>query len=206
MPARSSVSSPSPIFGNSIIVIPIEWPVTWPSVKPRSRKPFATARWTSCAVAPSRSAAARGVEVLLVGLHHLLRLVARLAGADRARDLDPVAARPGDLERRQHHVGRPEPRAPATLNSGSAEPFSPDEHHVHRLAAAALRDEVLLARREHLALGAARRERLEEDPEALDVDAHALAHRVELEVALDGARVVERDVPRDELGRRVERR
>ena len=53
---RSSVSSPSPIFGNSIIVIPIEWPVTWPSWKPRSRKPFETARWTSCAVAPSRSA------------------------------------------------------------------------------------------------------------------------------------------------------
>ena len=28
--SRSSVSTPSPIFGNSIIVIPIEWPVTWP--------------------------------------------------------------------------------------------------------------------------------------------------------------------------------
>ena len=28
--SRSSVSTPSPILGNSIIVIPIEWPVTWP--------------------------------------------------------------------------------------------------------------------------------------------------------------------------------
>jgi hypothetical protein len=30
--SASSVSIPSPIFGNSIIVIPIEWPVTWPSL------------------------------------------------------------------------------------------------------------------------------------------------------------------------------
>src|SRR4029079_17373021 len=28
--SRSSVSTPSPTFGNSIIVMPIEWPVTWP--------------------------------------------------------------------------------------------------------------------------------------------------------------------------------
>ena len=31
MPSRSSTSTPSPIFGCSIIVMPIEWPVTWPS-------------------------------------------------------------------------------------------------------------------------------------------------------------------------------
>ena len=51
--SRSSNSLPSPIRGNSIIVIPIEWPVTWPSLKPRSRKPFETAVWTSCAVLPA---------------------------------------------------------------------------------------------------------------------------------------------------------
>src|SRR5438270_11618207 len=54
--AASSVSTPSPIFGNSIIVIPIEWPVTWPRWYPRPVKPAETARWTSCAVAPGRNA------------------------------------------------------------------------------------------------------------------------------------------------------
>ena len=55
--SRSSTSMPSPTRGNSIIVIPIEWPVTWPSLKPRSRKAFETARWTSCAEAPARMVA-----------------------------------------------------------------------------------------------------------------------------------------------------
>ena len=104
---------------------------------------------------------------------------------------------PGDLERGQHHVGRARRgRVPAILNSGSAEPFSPDEHHVHRLAAAAL------ARRStpRTAPGSRARvrpgrERLEEDPEALGVDPDAVADRLELEVALDGARVVERRRP-----------
>ena len=54
--AASSVSMPSPIRGCSIIVIPIEWPVTWPRWYPRCVKPAETARWTSCAVAPARSA------------------------------------------------------------------------------------------------------------------------------------------------------
>ena len=54
--------------------------------------------------------------------------------------------------------------------------------------------------REDLALGLARRELLEEDPEALGVDADAVADGVELELALHRARVVELDVPRHELG------
>src|SRR2546427_445199 len=61
------------------------------------------------------------------------------------------------------------------------------------------------ARGQDLALGPARLERLQEHPEALRVDADALANRVELEVALHGARVVELDVPADELGRIGER-
>src|SRR5581483_8496767 len=97
MPSRSSVSSPSPIFGHSIIVIPIEWPVTCPSLNPRSMKPFETARCTSCAVAPRH---AGGVVVLLVRLQHLRRLGVGLGRTDRPRDLDPVAARTCDLERR----------------------------------------------------------------------------------------------------------
>src|SRR3954471_5542317 len=53
-----------------------------------------------------------GRVVLLVGVQHPLRVVARHTGADGPRDLDPVAAGPGDLERRQHAVGRLEaPRA-----------------------------------------------------------------------------------------------
>src|SRR6478672_3771104 len=93
--AASSVSMPSPTRGCSIIVIPIEWPVTWPRWKPRSVNPFETARWTSWAVAPSRITS-RGV-VLAVGLHHRLHL--RRDGADRTRDLDPVHPRAGNLER-----------------------------------------------------------------------------------------------------------
>ena len=94
---------------------------------------------------------------------------------------------------------------PAILNSGSADAVRAVEHHVHRPAAAALRDEVLLARREHLALGLPRLEVLEEDPEALGVDAHRLAHRRELELRLDRARMVERDVPADELAAPLQR-
>ena len=100
-------------------------------------------------------------------------------------DLDRVVA--GDLELRQ---------------SGAA---VADEHHVHRQAAAALLDEVLLAVREDLALALAGREVLEEDPEALGVDADAVAHRLELELALDGTRVIELDVPRHDLRGAVQR-
>ena len=44
-------------------------------------------------------------------------------------------------------------------------------------------------------------ERLEEDPEPLGVDAHAVAHRRELGLALDRARMVDREVPGHDLGR-----
>ena len=53
----------------------------------------------------------RGRVVLVVRVEHPLRVVARLTGADRARHLDPVPARPGDLERRQHAVGLRRTRA-----------------------------------------------------------------------------------------------
>ena len=59
---------------------------------------------------------------------------------------------------------------------------------------------------EHLALRLARREVLEEHPEALGVDAHAVAHRLELELRLDHPRVIERNVPRDELASVADRR
>ena len=44
IPSSSTFSNPSPIFGNSIMVMPIEWPVTCPSAAPRSWNPLATAR------------------------------------------------------------------------------------------------------------------------------------------------------------------
>ena len=127
---------------------------------------------------------ARRVVVLDVRVHHLLRLVARLRGADRARDLDPVAARTGDLERRQHHVGLLDPVVARDLELGQRRAGVADEHHVHRQAAAALLDEVLLAVRQDLALALPRLEVLEEDPEPLGVDADAVANGLELELAL----------------------
>ena len=110
-------------------------------------KPFETARWTSCAVAPGRSAVLRGLEVLLVRLEHPLHLGARRA--ERARDLDPVAARAGDLERRDAELAEHDVVA-------RDRELGADEHHVHRQPAAAALDEELLGRREHLGRGLAR--------------------------------------------------
>ena len=150
-------------------------------------KPFETARWTSCAVAPGPQRRLRGLEVLLVGLEHPRDLVARRA--ERARDLDPVAARAGDLERRDAEVaerrcrrGRartPARRAPCS-SSGGRSPRSTKSRSAGASTSAAV-----LARRVGLAEGV----------EALGVDANAVAHRLELRVALDGARVVELDDP-----------
>src|SRR5580765_2714571 len=149
--------------------------------------------------------APRRVVVLLVRLHHLRALGTRRAGADRARDLDPVAADTGYLERRQHHVARLDRVVAGDLELRQSGAAVADEHHVHRQTATALLDEVLLAVREDLALALAGREMLEEDPEALGVDADAVAHGLELELALDGTRVIELDVPRHDLRGAVQR-
>ena len=89
----------------------------------------------------------------------------------------------------------------AILNSGSATPERPGagQHHVHRQPAAALGDEVLLGGRHHLGGGPAGRVRLRPDLEAAAVDAHRVAHALELGVALDRAREVELDVERDDV-------
>ena len=98
--SSSTASEPSPTFGNSIIVIPIEWPVTWPRWYPRSLNPFETATWTSWQVGAGAHRDLRRFVVLGVGLHHPLRVVGGLGvgGPDRAGDLDPVHAGAGDLE------------------------------------------------------------------------------------------------------------
>src|ERR671937_1012303 len=147
----------------------------------------------------------RRLVVLFVGLEHPQRFRARLARADRPGDLDPVPSRAGDLERRQYHVsGRDRPRA-GDLELRQCRAALPDEHHVHRRAAAAARHEVLLAEREELLLDASWLECLEEDPEAFGVDARALADRIKLFLALDGSREVEADVPPNELACALER-
>ena len=60
-------------------------------------------------------------------------------------------------------------------------------------------DEVVLGGGHHLGRAAARLVGLEEDLEAALVDAHRVAHRLELGLALDGAREVELDVERHEV-------
>ena len=98
----------------------------------------------------------------------------------------PMRPRAGDLELRQRGAVRA------------------DEHHVHRLPAAALLDEVALARGEDLLLGASRARSSRGTIQKPSVLMRTLSlHRVELVVALHGAGVVERDVPGHELGRAV---
>src|SRR5439155_21649109 len=143
-----------------------------------------------------------GLEVLLVGLEHPPRLgTGRCpAGRDRPRNLDPVSAGSRDLERRQDEIALADPSLLARdpeLRLRLA--VVADEHHVHGLAAAALVDEIVLARAEQLRLGAAHREGVEKDPEALRIDPDAVADRGQLLVALDRPREVELDVVGDEL-------
>jgi hypothetical protein len=105
-----------------------------------------------------------------------------------------VAAGPGDLE------GRDAEAAERRLLAGDGE-FRTDEHHVHRQAAATLGDEVALCRSEHLRGGLPGRVLLREEMEAFGVDAHRVAHRRELLVALHGTSQVEFDVEREDVGR-----
>ncbi len=116
-----------------------------------------------------------------------------------------MAAGPGDLERRQNHVRRLHRPCSCDLELRQRGAVLADEHHVHRQPPAPLRHEPFLARREDLALRLPDGEVLEKDPEALGVDPNAVAHRLELELALHRPCVVEATVPRDDLGRALER-
>ena len=90
-------------------------------------------------------------------------------------------------------------KSPSIVSLARDRELGADEHHVHRQPAAALLDEQLSAGAQHLRGGAApRRVGLEKGPEALGVDADALAHRLELLVALDRASEVELEVARDD--------
>ena len=75
----------------------------------------------------------------------------------------------------------------------------PDQDHVHRQPPAAALDEELLGRRHHLGRRLPRLVRGEERLEAVLVDPDALAHRLQLGVALDRAREVELGVEGDEV-------
>ena len=132
----------------------------------------------------------RDLVVLPVRLEHPLHLVARRA--ERARDLDPVAARSRDFERGDREL------AEDGVVAGDCE-LGANEHHVHRQPPAAALDEELLRRRHHVGGSAAGRPGLTEGVEACDVDLDASPHGCQLRLGLHRARKVERDVPGDEL-------
>ncbi len=146
-------------------------------------KPFETARWTSCAVAPGRIAVRRPR-----GTPRRPRTCAgsRRRHADRARDLHPVHPRPGDLERRDAKspstgslraiansaptstmfiVSRPQPRSTKSSSAGAIT---------------------------SAAVCPARTPR--GTPRSLPVDADPLAHRLDLELALHCPREIELEV------------
>ena len=105
---------------------------------------------------------------------------------DLERGKDEVAEHlllPGDLE----------------LRKGDSRAAGRRQHHVHGQPAAALGDEVLLRGRHHVGRGAPRCVGLGPQLEATPVDAHRVAHALELGLALDGAREVELDVERHDL-------
>lgn len=107
-----------------------------------------------------------------------------------------MAARTCDLERGDTEVLEDD------VVAGERE-LGPDQHHVHRQPAASPLDEELLGGRHHLGRGASRRVGVPEGEEAVGVDLHALTDGYELRVGLDGAGMVELDIPRDQVrGRR----
>jgi hypothetical protein len=133
---------------------------------------------------------ARRVVVLAVGVRHVRHLAVRTA--DRPGDLDPVHARPGDLERRQDEVAERR-LLPRDRELGA------DEHHVHRQSAAAALDEQLLGGGHHFTCGAARPVGGEEGVEAVLVDPHAVTNGRQLDIALHRTGEVEGLVERHEL-------
>ena len=109
-------------------------------------------------------------------------------------------AGPRDLERRQQEVAEDLLLA-RDLELRRRQPAAARrrQDHVHGQPPAALAHEVALGGAHHLGRAAARLVGVEEDLEAALVDAHRIAHRLELGLALDGARVVELDVEVHEL-------
>src|SRR3954449_7301448 len=103
-----------------------------------------------------------------------------------------MPAGPCDLERRNAELAE---RGVAARDRE----LGADEHHVHREPAAALGDEVVLRRCEHLGRRFPRGVRVCEQMESLRVDAHRVAYRLDLVVTLDRAREVELHVERHNL-------
>src|SRR6266508_632638 len=147
----------------------------------------------------------RGCGVLLVALRPGERLLARLAGAEGPGELDPVAARGSDLEAVEEKVvpfdaaGR---GRVLELRAGRA--FGAREHHVHRRAVGAEGREVPLGLSHYVGFGDADVVHRERGANAVLVQAEALAHRLELLLALHRAGGVEALVPRlGDLGERA---
>ena len=91
----------------------------------------------------------------------------------------------GDLEAVEEQVvlRRSGALALGCLNSGPRAALGPVEHHVHRRPAGAARGEDALGLAHHLGLGLADLVGGEHRPDAVLVQAEALAHRLELLVA-----------------------
>ena len=139
----------------------------------------------------------RRLVVLLVGVAHL----SRPRGSSRRSRARP---RPSGRRARRPRATGCRSR-PSTVSLRAIANSGPDEHHVHRQPPAPRLDEEPLGRRQRLRGGPPGSVRLEEGPEALGVDADALAHRLELLVALHRSGEVELDVPGHELGAALER-
>ena len=113
-----------------------------------------------------------------------------------------MAARPGDLERvQQQVVGGDRPLRVGDAELGGRGAVRAPHDHVHRLAPGAPAHEELLGDRHQLGLRAPGLVGLVDGPEAGLVDRHALAHELELLVALDRARDVEGDLEVEQLER-----
>ena len=184
--------------------MPIEWPVTWPSCEAAVEEALRDGHVDVVRGRAGLHRRARGVGVLVVRVHRGQRLRGRRARADRPRELDPVPARPGDLEPVEEQVVALEPplgRREPELRVRRA--LGPAEDHVHRRPVAACGGEDALGLAHQLGLGLAELVRAQHRLDAGLVDPHPLAHRLELGLGLDRAREVELLVERDELGRPV---
>ncbi len=128
----------------------------------------------------------------------------RLLGSpvdERARELDPVAARAGDLQRVEHEVALADAAMSGNFEVRLGLAVLAGEHDVHHARTGAAREENLDGRRHDLGFGLAGREALEQRPEAFVDDVHRVANLDQFFFALDRARHVEVEIEGNEFER-----
>ena len=145
----------------------------------------------------------RGLEVLVVGLRHRLRVVGERGARRRRRRARPrPSASPGPATSSDGSTKSPSTSSlRAILNSGSATPERPGAVStmfiVRRPQPSAMKYSSAAAITSAAVL--AGRVRVGPDLEAAPVDAHRVAHALELRLALHRAREIELDVERDDV-------